>query len=66
MMLWISIGGNFSRLNGTVDYSLLAKPVSIESCPVDLNVTASAGNDGLRESLSWWPHLAIYELSYMW
>jgi hypothetical protein len=63
-MLWISIGGNFSRLNGTVVYE--AKQVSVSACAAS-NVTNTAAIDNsLRETLSWWPHLTVYELSYMW
>ena len=64
IMLWIAIGGNFSRLNGDISYAALKRPVSVEGCPADLNVTAPASS--LIEELDWWPYLSIYELSYMW
>ena len=60
-MLWVSIGGNFSRLSGQTVYE--TKIVSIDGCPGTWNVTNTASN---MEGLDWWYHLSIYDLSYMW
>ena len=60
-MLWVSIGGNFSRLSGQTVYE--TKIVSIDGCPGTWNVTNTSSN---MEGLDWWYHLSIYDLSYMW
>ena len=61
-MLWVSIGGNMSRLSGQIFYE--QKTVSISGCPANLNVTSSS--HASDETLSWWFHLDVYEISYMW
>ena len=61
-MLWVSIGGNFSRLSGQTIYE--TRSVSVEGCPSNWNMTSSSSKT--MEGLDWWYHLDIYDLSYMW
>ena len=65
-ILWVALGGNFSRLTGQHVTPALA--VSTQHCPTDWDLSqpsASAGS-GWEEWADWWPHLAVYEISYMW
>ena len=62
-MLWVSIGGNFSRLSGKTVYE--TKITSTHGCPQDWNRTASSTMTSSND-LDWWYHLSIYDLSYMW
>ena len=64
LMLWISIGGNFSRLSGQTVYE--TKIVSTDGCPDDWNITISDNSPKVMEGLDWWYHLDIYDISYMW
>lgn len=52
-MLWVSIGGNFSRLSGQVVYE--QKSVSIDGCPDSLlNKTSHAANtNAIKDALQW-------------
>ncbi len=50
-MLWVSIGGNFSRLSGQTVYE--TKEVSIEGCPASWNITESDTTKPPMEGLDW-------------
>ena len=49
LMLWIAIGGNFSRLSGETVYE--RKMVSTEGCPASWNIITSSSN--VMEGLEW-------------
>ena len=50
LMLWIAIGGNFSRLSGETIYE--RKMVSTEGCPASWNITSSSTSN-VMEGLEW-------------
>ena len=54
-MLWISIGGNVSRLNGLIKYDEM--PVSVEECPKTWNTTATGIEPGTANRLDWYGFL---------
>ena len=41
-------------------------PVSLDGCPDTWNVTSRDTGDTIAASDSWWLHLELYEVSYMW
>ena len=41
-------------------------PVSLDGCPDTWNVTSRDSGDTIAASDSWWLHLELYEVSYMW
>ena len=41
-------------------------PVSLDGCPDTWNVTSRDPGDIIAASDSWWLHLELYEVSYMW
>ena len=47
-------------------YSAPQLPVSLEGCPASWNLTDIVDSDVETIEESWWTHLDIYELSYMW
>ena len=63
-MLWVSIGGNFSRLSCQTVYE--TKSLSIDACPSAWNITEEMPGCEPMSGLDWWYHLPIYDLSYMW
>ena len=63
-MLWVSIGGNFSRLSGQTVYE--TKITTTDGCPQAWNVTGTVPTATGSSGLDWWYHLNIYDLSYMW
>ena len=50
-MLWIAIGGNFSRLTGKIVYE--TKTVSVAGCPSSWNVTFDSNPQKFMEGLEW-------------
>ena len=51
LMLWIAIGGNFSRLTGKIVYE--TKSVSVAGCPSSWNVTSDGNPQKYMEGLEW-------------
>ena len=51
LMLWIAIGGNFSRLTGKIVYE--TKTVSVAGCPSSWNVTSDGNPQKYMEGLEW-------------
>ena len=51
LMLWIAIGGNFSRLTGKIVYE--TKTVSVAGCPSGWNVTSDGNPQKYMEGLEW-------------
>ena len=51
LMLWIAIGGNFSRLTGKIVYE--TKTVSVAGCPNSWNVTSDGNPQKYMEGLEW-------------
>ena len=51
LMLWIAIGGNFSRLTGKIVYE--TKTVSVVGCPSSWNVTSDGNPQKYMEGLEW-------------
>ena len=51
LMLWIAIGGNFSRLTGKTVYE--TKTVSVAGCPSSWNVTSDGNPQKYMEGLEW-------------
>ena len=51
LMLWIAIGGNFSRLTGKIVYE--TKTVSVTGCPSSWNVTSDGNPQKYMEGLEW-------------
>ena len=42
-------------------------PVEVDQCPLAWNVTSSQSAEATVEpDDSWWLHLSLYEISYMW
>ena len=63
-LLWISIGGNTSRVTGLHVIDTL--PVSLDGCPDTWNVTSRDSHTDPAAQDTWWLHVSIYEVSYMW
>jgi len=61
-ILWVALGGNISRVEGA--YSAPKLSLEIDGCPAAWNVSKPIAEVEIYES--WWPHFAIYEISYMW
>ena len=51
------------RLNNL--YRAEQLPVMVDECPLGWNVTSQSVED-TEPANSWWLHLSIYEISYMW
>ena len=51
LMLWIAIGGNFSRLTGKIVYE--TKTVSVGGCPSGWNVTSDGNPQKYMDGLEW-------------
>ena len=77
ILLWIAIGGNVSRLNNL--YMIPQLSLSVEGCGASrwnltaehlstnyVNIETTEHEEKIDNSMSWWTHLPIYEISYMW
>jgi len=62
-ILWVALGGNISRVEGA--YSAPKLDLQVDGCPSSWNISTTIA-DGEDIYDSWWPHLPIYEISYMW
>ena len=51
LMLWIAIGGNFSRLTGKIVYE--TKTICVASCPSSWNITSDSNPQTYIEGLEW-------------
>ena len=53
-----------SRVTGV--HTAAALPVSLAGCPASWNLTSALAEDEAAAGADWWPHLRLYEVSYMW
>ena len=62
-ILWVAIGGNISRVSGL--YSAPQLPLSTSGCTFNIS-SPDTILEGSTEQETFWSHLSIYEVSYMW
>ena len=53
-----------SRVTGV--HTAAALPVSLAGCPASWNLTSALAEDEAAAGADWWPHLRLYEVSYMY
>ena len=47
-------------------HTAAALPVSLAGCPASWNLTSALAEDEAAAGADWWPHLRLYEVSYMY
>ena len=66
-MLQSQFGSCISALTSRVTgvHTAAALPVSLAGCPASWNLTSVLAEAEAGAGAGWWPHLRLYEVSYM-
>ena len=65
--MWFGFGQSFAKNFGTYQSGMTVKPTTIDGCPADIfNVSATTTPAPIVDDGYEFPHVEIYNVSYMW